>query len=63
MARVSVDNGHGTRTAHGTEIINYNRPTAWFYVAYLDHFRAIIVSIIVLVLPSSSNIVDFILPG
>ena len=35
----------------------------YYYVTYLGHFRAIIVSIIVLVLPSSSNIVDFILPG
>ncbi len=34
-----------------------------FYVMHLDHFKAIIVSIILLVLPLSSNIVDFILPG
>ena len=37
-----------------------------FYVVHLDHFNAIIVSIyliILLVLPLSSNIVDFILPG
>ena len=34
-----------------------------FYVVPLDHFKAIIVYIILLVLPLSSNIVDFILPG
>ena len=33
------------------------------YVVPLDNFKAIIVSIILLVLPLSSNIVDFILPG
>ena len=37
--------------------------TAWFYVAHLDHFKAIIRSIILLMLPLSSNIVDFILPA
>ena len=45
----------------GCSCKSYN--TAWFYVAHLDHFKAIIVSIILLVLPLSSNIVDFILPG
>ena len=45
----------------GCSCKSYN--TAWFYVAHLDHFKAIIISIILLVLPLSSNIVDFILPG
>ena len=34
-----------------------------FYVVPLDNFKSIIVSMILLVLPLSSNIVDFILPG
>ena len=34
-----------------------------FYVMHLDHFKAIIVSISIILLSLSSNIVDFILPG